>query len=217
MRKILIFGFPHCGTSIVKSIIGHIKDVEEIYEEVSEINIESKSEFIVAKNPFTLDKYFTEEFSDYIKIFIVRNPLFVFSSLNKRFNYQIPKEHTIDDYIRVIKLFHQYTISKTKNLYTIRYEDLFPNNYSAFKFILNDIGLQYTDEIFQNQKYKNYIMNNIKDIPKDKPLNTNHEMYRTFQINQPFVCNNDVSKINLTLLQKEKIMNNEEIRNIYKL
>ena len=36
MRKILIFGFPHCGTSIVKSIIGHIKNVEEIYQEVSE-------------------------------------------------------------------------------------------------------------------------------------------------------------------------------------
>ena len=114
-------------------------------------------------------------------------------------------------------MFHQYTISKTKNLYTIRYEDLFPNNYSAFKSILNDIGLQYTDEIFQNQKYKNYIMNNIKDIPKDKPLNTNHEMYRTFQINQPFVCNNDISKINLTLFQKEKIMNNEYVKNIYSL
>ena len=113
-------------------------------------------------------------------------------------------------------MFHQYTISKTKNLYTIRYEDLFPNDYLAFKSILNDIGLQYTDEIFQNQKYKNYIMNNIKDIPKDKPLNTNHEMYRTFQINQPFVCNNDVSKINLTLSQKEKIMNNEDIRDVYK-
>ena len=217
MRKILIFGFPHCGTSIVKSIIGHIKNVKEIYQEVSEINIESKSEFVVAKNPFTLDKYFTEEFSDYIKIFIVRNPLFVFSSLNKRFDYKIPKEHTIDDYIKVIKLYHQYTIFKTKNLYTIRYEDLFPNNYSAFKSILDDIALQYTDEIFQNQKYKNYIMNNIKDIPKDKPLNTNHEMYRTFQINQPFVCNNDVSKINLTLSQKEKIMNNQEIKKVYKL
>ena len=28
MSKILIFGFPHCGTSILKSIIGHIDDVD---------------------------------------------------------------------------------------------------------------------------------------------------------------------------------------------
>ena len=36
-QKILICGFPHCGTSILKSIIGHIEDVEEIYDEISVI------------------------------------------------------------------------------------------------------------------------------------------------------------------------------------
>ena len=36
MRKILIFGYPQSGISIVKSIIGHIKNVEELYQEVSD-------------------------------------------------------------------------------------------------------------------------------------------------------------------------------------
>ena len=87
MQKILICGFPHCGTSILKSIIGHCDDVEEIYNETHKICKDTKKQFILAKCPFTLDSFFNKECEDYIKIFIIRNPLFVFSSLNKRFKY----------------------------------------------------------------------------------------------------------------------------------
>ena len=38
MNKILICGFPHSGTTILKCIIGHIKDVEEIIDETYNIN-----------------------------------------------------------------------------------------------------------------------------------------------------------------------------------
>jgi hypothetical protein len=31
VKKILIFGNPHSGTSIIKSIVGHIDAVHEIY------------------------------------------------------------------------------------------------------------------------------------------------------------------------------------------
>lgn len=31
-KKIIVFGFPHSGTSILKSIIGHVETVEEIVE-----------------------------------------------------------------------------------------------------------------------------------------------------------------------------------------
>ena len=30
-KKIIICGYSHCGTSILKSIIGHIEEVEEIF------------------------------------------------------------------------------------------------------------------------------------------------------------------------------------------
>ena len=39
MTKILICGFPHCGTTILKCIIGHINDVEEIIDETRKISI----------------------------------------------------------------------------------------------------------------------------------------------------------------------------------
>ena len=45
-QKILICGFPNCGTSILKSIIGHIEDVEEIYNEIRVITKKSDKKFI---------------------------------------------------------------------------------------------------------------------------------------------------------------------------
>ena len=102
-QKILICGFPHCGTSILKSIIGHIEDVEEIYNETTVITKNSAKKFILGKFPFALDSFFDEKYKDYIKIFIIRNPLFVFSSLNKRFNYKIPNDHNFACYINTLK------------------------------------------------------------------------------------------------------------------
>ena len=45
-QKILICGFPHCGTTILKSIIGHIEDLEEIYNENEVITKNSDKKFI---------------------------------------------------------------------------------------------------------------------------------------------------------------------------
>ena len=34
MTNILIFGFPHCGTTILRCIMGHINDVHEVMDEI---------------------------------------------------------------------------------------------------------------------------------------------------------------------------------------
>lgn len=213
-QKILICGFPHCGTSILKSIIGHIVDVEEIYNEIDVITKNSDKKFILCKWPFTRDEFFEKKYKDYIKIFIIRNPLFVFSSLNKRFNYSIPNCHNFDRYINTLTKFIKCKTNPEKNIYTIRYEDLFENNYDELKKILNDIGFQYDDSIFDNNKYTNVIVNGLRLIDK-KPQNNNHEHYRTWQINKPFVSNNDISKIDLNEEQIEKIVNNQYVLQIY--
>ena len=213
-KKILIFGFPHCGTSILKSIIGHIEDVEEIYNETDVINKKSDKKFILGKSPHTLDKYFDLKYKDYIKIFIMRNPLFVFSSLNKRFNYSIPDKHNIDSYINTLTKFIKYKTNPEKNIYTIKYEDLFENNYDKLKIILNDIGFQYDESIFDNCKYTNVIISNVKLLDK-KPKNTDHAHYRTWQINKPFISNNDISKLDLNENQIKKIVNNLYILQLY--
>ena len=75
--------------------------------------------------------------------------------MNKRFNYSIPNCHNFDCYINTLTKFIKYKTNPEKNIYTIRYEDLFENNYDELKKILNDIGFQYDDSIFDNSKYTN--------------------------------------------------------------
>lgn len=218
-QKVLICGFPHCGTSILRSIIGHIEDVEEIYNETSVITKNSDKKFILCKLPYTMDDFFCKEYKDYIKIFIIRNPLFVFSSLNKRFRCKrfegkIPDNHNFDCYISTLRKFIKYKTNPEKNIYTIRYEDLFENNYTEFKKILNDIGFQYDDIIFDNIKYTNIAIPG-KTLHVKKPQNHDHNKYRTWQINQPFISNNDISKIDLNKVQIDKIVNNKYVLQIY--
>jgi len=227
MQKIMICGFPHCGTSILKSIIGHIEDVEETYKEMYVINNESKKKFILCKWPFvsggynttkdsvTKNNFFINNYYDnYIKIFIIRNPLFVFSSLNKRYSYKIPSNHSIDIYIYTIKEFIKYTNEPKKNIYTIRYEDMFDNNFQVLKNLLNSIGIRHNDNIFKNENYTN-IFDSDFTLKDKKPNNKDHMNYRTWQINEPFICNNDYSKIDLTETQKQQIINDENILAIY--
>lgn len=214
MSKILIFGFPHCGTSILKSIIGHIDDVDEIIQETDIITKSITNKYILCKSPYTLDKFFTDKYNDYIKIFIIRNPLYVFSSLNKRFNYKIPERVSINKYIESIKRFCYYKNNPSTNLYTITYEDMFDNNYQHLKKILNNIGFKYTDKIFDNTKYENKIIPNTK-LLDEKPKNIEHAEYRTWQINQSFVSNNDSSKLDISDKQKFKLLNDINILTIY--
>jgi hypothetical protein len=217
MSKIIVSGFPHCGTSILKCIIGHIDDVEEIIEETNKIEKPTLKKFILCKCPFTNNIFFQDEFYEsYIKIFIIRNPLFVFSSLNKRFSYDLHENHQVNDYIDTAKLFLKYSSKSYNNIFTIRYEDMFVNNYENLKKIFDKIGFVYTDDIFNNYNLKH--LNQIYDglpLLKEKPLNMHHELYRTWQINQSFVNNNNIDEIYLTQEQKDILLNHPDILYLY--
>lgn len=216
MKKILICGFPHCGTTILKSIIGHCEDVHEISNETMQINnLSTNKSFIICKWPHTQEVFFSNSYENYIKIFIIRNPIYVFSSLNKRFEYNIIKDSSIDTYINTAKMFIDN--KNTKNVFTIKYEDMFENNYQKLRDILDEIGIKYTDDIFNNSKYEN-VAHKGTVLVSDKPTNIgkyNHIRYRTWQINQPFVLNNDKSKIDLKDIQMQKIINDKTILQIY--
>jgi len=111
-------------------------------------------------------------------------------------------------------MFHNIKSKPYKNTYTIRYEDLFENNFQQLRIILDSIGLEYTDKIFNNTEYKNFSHKNA-ELLDYKPLTSQHITYRNWQINQPFVLNNNVNKINVTEEQKEQILNDEIILAIY--
>ena len=63
-------------------------------------------------------------------------------------------------------------------------------------------------------KYRNVIIPNTK-LVDTKPKNSEHALYRTWQINQPFVSNNDILKIDLNEVQKKQIVNNAYILQVY--
>jgi len=214
MKKILICGFPHCGTTILRAIIGHIDDVDQIIDETDHINITSTKKYVLCKFPFTRKVFFEDEYKEYIKIFIIRNPLYVFSSLNKRMNYKLEKDHELEDYIETLKLFINFQKCPCNNIYTIRYEDLFNNNYKKLKVILNKIGFEYTDKIFDNTQYKNISHSTVEKIDYI-PLDSEHALYRNWQINRPFVSNNERSRIDLLESQRELILRDEYILSVY--
>ena len=58
VKKILISGFSHCGTTILRSIIGHIENVYEIIEERDYI---SENDILVCEN-FILYTSFASEY-----------------------------------------------------------------------------------------------------------------------------------------------------------
>lgn len=214
MIKLIIFGFPHCGTSILKSIIGHIEEVDEIIDETPVITRKTNKKYILCKYPYTIPNFFTKQYDDYIKIFIIRNPIYVFSSLNKRFQYNIPSKCDIKEYVRTLTKFIQYKQKAMKNLYTIQYEDLFDNHYQNLKVILDHIGFTYTNDIFRNDMYRNKIISGV-EIVDHKPDNTQHSLYRTWQINQPFTNQNMPSKLDLTNQQKQILTRHKDILFLY--
>jgi hypothetical protein len=222
-KKIIIFGFPHCGTTILRSIIGHIDNVYEIVNEVQYIddnNIDYINyNFVLCKHPFLINKNtLLTTYSDYIKIFIIRNPLYVFSSLNKRFKYNtLDTIHSIDKYIDTIKEFNSFkNIKNIDNLFLIKYEDMFERNYKNIKYIFDKIGFNYNDDIFDNSKYINKVQFYINlTIPKKIPPDHDHCEYRLFQINQKFENQNDNNKIDLTKEQYQIITTDINILKTY--
>lgn len=231
-KKILIFGFPHCGTSILKSIIGHCDNIDEVFDETYTIDENTiTKDFKVCKHPWTKKEFFQNKYDSFIKIFIIRNPLWVFSSINKRFEYKTSGNHNINFYINTLKEYEYhlnnqhlntdennflYSSPYINDLYLIRYEDMFINNFRNLKNIFDKIGLKYTNRIFDNSQFNNIINSNIKTIPTNPvcPI-TKHDEFRTYQINLPFINNNELSKLDLTDNQILHLINNTTINNIY--
>jgi hypothetical protein len=221
MKKIIVFGFAHSGTSIIKSIISHSKDVKEVINEHWEIDTPSLfHKYTICKHPFVEDVFFTPRYEEYIKIFIIRNPLFIYSSLNKRFR----KESWYLDVNNVfygISEFENVCIKYVENLnqpkedvFLIKYEDMFKNDHKELRAILDKLGLIYTNDIFNNALYENKVISSER-LPKDKPMNIDHAKFRTWQINQPFINMNDKSKLDISKKQFDAIVSNEHILKLY--
>ena len=230
MKKILITGYSHSGTTILKSIIGHIDNVHEIIDETDIVTQNhltdaknNNKDVVLIKRPILTKKDILHDlYKDYIKIFIMRDPRYVFSSINKRSDHNFSKNfmdsnkwHNAYDYTNIMKQFKHLSDNPKERIYTIKYEDLFDNNYEKLKYILDSIGLDYTDRIFDNNNYTNYSHSSVVNVPDEKPENSDHRNFRTWQINQPFNNKNIPSKILLTKEQAMYINESITIQSVY--
>lgn len=180
-NKILITGYPHTGTSILKSKLGECSNVFEIVDEAFEIsNIHllnsGNKEFVLIKTPIIpleirvhgvefLTKNHPESiYKDYHIIFITRNPWNIFTSVIKAGNDPLSHEtwhlspkyaFTIEEYFVSVQRHLEAKNGNFPKIYTIKYEELFENNFKKIKSIMQDIGLSFDENIFET-KTKEY-------------------------------------------------------------
>jgi len=211
-KKILVTGFPHTGTSILKSKFGECGNLYECpYEWFTitndDINNSNNKEFILKKTPIipveiranglAYTRVSGTEYSDYILIFVIRNPYNVMSSLIKSGHNPLNKlgpnegidyHHSVGEYLAAAKFFKEAKDGNYKNVYSIRYEDFFPNDFEKLKELMDKIGVEYTNDVFLNRSkdYKIVSGINLDKIDTNEINQKNKAIYRTWQINQPF-------------------------------
>lgn len=229
-KRILVTGFPHCGTSILKTKLGECTNVyeqinESIEPEKPQLNkfYQSDKEFFLWKDPVLRGSIATTGFStkyhtlyrNDVVVMIIRNPYYVFSSQIRRgLNPFNTFEHTYQDYLNAAKTFLDAKDGKYENVYCIRYEDLFDNEYSQIKSIMDKIGLKYEPNIF-DIKTKIYAIGDVflkEPFPTEKPNPTQRPgRYRYWQINQNFKNFNETAIIDIpekltNILQKSDLV-----------
>jgi len=203
VKQILVTGFPHSGTTILRAKIGECKNTKEQskeFNDVTEFHPNMPYDFYVWKTPSIPEVFRNNTFSvkeetqykDTIIIPIIRNPWNVFSSLYKRgiqtgqFSiYDNRQLHSIAYYNNAANVISDAIQNNYKDVYPIKYEDMFDNNFQTLKNIFNKIGLQYDDNIFET-KTKEYKHNDCEYIDDYDKKDLQNGEYRMWQINQPF-------------------------------
>ena len=209
MHKIVVIGFPHCGTTILRKLIGNSPEVFDIQIETT-IMPDIKREETNSVMKFTTDNLdvVLPNYSDFKIITIIKNPLDVFGSIGRRFNGEEHQHHTINDWDSYASTFIKYRETPVDNMYTVRYEDLFDNSYEEVQNIYNFLGLEYSEDIILTKRDV-LISSTCIDIPKEEPEGcengNEHGNYRTWQTNQPFVNQIGKSREYLTDKQEEII------------
>lgn len=211
--KILVTGFPHTGTSILKSKLGECENLHEcLFEDsfVREEHIakERGKEFTLVKTPvLPIDIraggiHYTRvpesRYYEYIIIHVIRNPWNVFTSIIKdgkdplnTFEIDQNKDYHIraTEYLVSAQFFLKAKKDNLEDIYTIKYEDFFTNDNSVLFDMMDKIGLKYSPDIFQ-VKTKDYIHApriEYKNIDgSDVSYEKNRLELRTWQINQSF-------------------------------
>jgi hypothetical protein len=203
VKKILVTGFPHSGTTILRAKIGECKSTYDCnYECVDppDFNPEMQYDFYVWKHPF-LDAPFRNntfaiksesKYADTIVIPIIRNPWHIFSSLHKRGTqskefsiYDNRQGHSLPWYENTCEVIFDAFQKNYKDVYPIKYEEMFDNNFEKLRNIFDSIGLEYDNDIFEKRtkEFSHGDAMYVEDYDKNGKYDGG---LRAWQINQPF-------------------------------
>jgi hypothetical protein len=117
-------------------------------------------------------------------VMIIKNPYDIFGSITKRFGHLNQQHHTINDWINHAKLFLKFKNSPADNVFVMKYEEMFKNDFAKVKSMFEFLGLQYTEKEIIHSQRKAYITSERLHIAPVAPARTSHGPFRQWQMNQ---------------------------------
>jgi hypothetical protein len=212
MQKIIVSGFPHSGTTILRKLIGNHSKVFDVGRECYAVDEKHIEEFnrentkkkrrgksvdthIAVKGPWgdrviqNLDQY-----SDYKVVIIVKNPLDVYASLKLRFaDSEFPEEYSFEKWREFAQMFQALPSASgtagsegegRAGVFKMTYDELFENDYQKLKDLVEWLGLEWEDQVVKGNAKRRIPINSYY-IPTTKPDRQANEKFRSWQTNQP--------------------------------
>ncbi|HMF85750.1 MAG TPA: hypothetical protein VK598_05305 [Nitrospiraceae bacterium] len=217
MTRILVSGFPHTGTTIVRKVIGNHPSVYEVCRECSRVPEEAvrngsgqKATHIVFKQPIYArgigvnDLRNFQAFAEKL-VLIIRNPFDTMGSIYRRFGGTSAIEasgHDLAAYLRYCEFFRE--IRGCRNVVHLIYEELFAPPMRDWERLFGEVGLAWDERVLRNSRTA--VMRDGKNP---------HVQYRQNQINQPLADRTGHSKRWCPDGLKDKILGSESVRAIY--
>jgi hypothetical protein len=217
LDKVLITGFPHSGTTILRAIL---ENIDCVYAHPWESNIasaaicknalKSGASHVVVKWPNINESFFDSNhdvYGDYKKIFIIRNPFYTYSSLNKSKTADSPGVR-MDDWQKTAQYWLSVNEEARDDVICIRYEDLFARGYEGTQRVISGLGIkEYDPSVYEeNEKYSHQIEDMTGEITIHSTARLNdHSKFRRWQVHQEFKCANEPSGLYLSWEQINKI------------
>lgn len=203
VKKILVTGFPHCGTTVLRAKLSECKNTADSHRESPTpptFHPDMPFDFYVWKNPFLPTEIRNYGFSnkpnspyaDCAVIPIIRNPWYVFTSLYERSKqtneysiYDSKQGHSLPWFENVCDVMVDAFENNYPDVYPIKYEEMFDNDFEKLRIILDKIGMKYDDDIFI-KRTKDFMHGDYTYDPEYYNTGKYDGAYRAWQINQPF-------------------------------
>lgn len=226
-NKILVIGFQHSGTSILRKIIGNHSQVYDVVNEAQSIpkrefkNIlnDKNATSIVIKTPFwnnisNVDDLINK-YNGFKIVFILKNYLDIYASLKMRFSINTKEyistkwliNNSLQNWDKVAKIFFNIADNPNKypQIFIVKYEDLFSicplsEEKNLWKLLFKFLELPFEiDCITKNQKRQIPINNVLTHGDQPMPSRKEQRKFRSWQINQPVTNMTGINRHTLSI------------------